>query len=96
MLEVLSENRDLKDYIKEAEAMLTQVDVEKLPSYELGLEQGLERGMEQGMEQGMERGAYRERLRLAKSLLDLLPEEVIAEKSGLSLEAIRALRPAKD
>ena len=48
MLEVLSDNRDLKQHIKEAEAMLTQVDVERLPSYELGMERGIERGMEQG------------------------------------------------
>ena len=48
MLEVLSDNRNLKTYIKEAEAMLTHVDVERLPSYELGMERGMERGMEKG------------------------------------------------
>jgi len=48
MLEILSDNRDLKPYIKEAEIMLTQVDVTRLPSYELGMEKGMEKGMEQG------------------------------------------------
>jgi hypothetical protein len=33
-------HRDLKQHIKEAEAMLTHVDVERLPSYELGMEKG--------------------------------------------------------
>ena len=84
MLEVLSENRDLRDYIKEAEVMLTQVDVEKLPSYELG------------MEKGMEKGAHLERRRLAKSLLDLLPDHVVADKTGLPLEDIRGLRSSED
>lgn len=64
MIEVLSENRDLKTQIKEAEAMLTQIDVKRLPSYELGLEKGwkdgmevgLERGLAYGMDKGMEKG----------------------------------------
>ncbi len=38
MLEILSENRELQATIKEAEKMLTQVDIEKLPSYQLGVE----------------------------------------------------------
>ena len=77
MLKILAENRNLKEYIKEAENMLTRVDVTKLPSYELG--------MEAGYEGGMERGVYLEKRRMAKSLLDLLPDEVIAEKTGLPI-----------
>ncbi len=87
MLEILSENRDLKENIKEAEKMLTQVDVEKLPSYELGMERGLERGLERG--KLAERATVR---RLARGLLGLLPDEVIAEKTGLSLSELSALR----
>jgi len=41
----LSDNRDLKRQIQEAEAMLTQIDVTRLPSYELGLEKGLKDGL---------------------------------------------------
>jgi hypothetical protein len=93
MIEILSENRALKRYLKEAEQMLTQVDVTKLPSYELGMEKGMERGMEKGMERGMERGMEKgmeqTTERLARSLLGLLPDEVIAEKTGLSLEVLR-------
>ncbi|MEE9395373.1 MAG: hypothetical protein V3V31_00025 [Methylococcales bacterium] len=44
MFEVLSENRELRQEIKEAEKMITQVEVEKLPSYELGMEKGMEKG----------------------------------------------------
>ena len=39
MLEILSENRELQETIKEVEKMLTQVDIKKLPSYQLGVEQ---------------------------------------------------------
>jgi hypothetical protein len=46
MIEILSENRNLKPYIREAERMLTQVDRTRLPSCDLGMEQGLKDGFE--------------------------------------------------
>ncbi len=58
---------------------------------ERGLEQGLERGLERGLEQGLEQGhdlAIRE---MAFSLLGVLDEKTIAEKTGLSLDEIRRL-----
>ena len=103
MLEVLSENRNLQPQIKEAEKMLTKVNVENLPSFQIGLEAGLERGIEQGIERGIERGietgikrgmeqgALRERLRLARQLIGLLDEQTIADKTGLGLEEVRQL-----
>jgi hypothetical protein len=84
MIEVLSENRDLQPYIREAENMLTQVDVTRLPSYELG--------MEKGMEKGMERGAKAARLAVARNLLTVLSDSQIAESTGLSVEEIARLR----
>ena len=108
MIEVLSENRDLKSYVKEAESMLTQVNIEQLPSYELGMEKGMETGMEKGMEKGMERGVeqgvekgmtvgfHKAQLRLARNLLDLLSDEVIAERMGLPLETVVRLRNGED
>jgi len=92
MLEILSENRDLKPYIKEAEAMLTQVDIKKLPSYELGMEKGMEEGMEKGMERGMEKGSFQARCAIARSLFGVLPDEVIADKTGLTLADLRRLQ----
>lgn len=60
MLETLSENRDLKNQIKEAENMITQFSIEKMPSYELGMEKGiitgLEKGIVEGWKKGMEKG----------------------------------------
>lgn len=75
ILEILSDNRDLKAQIKEAEQMLTRIDVERLPSYEIGLERGLERGIERGLERGMERGeAYLLRRLLQRKFGDLPPD----------------------
>ena len=36
--------------------MLTQIDIKKMPSYQLGLEEGIEEGIEKGREQGIEKG----------------------------------------
>nr|VFK47264.1 MAG: Predicted transposase YdaD [Candidatus Kentron sp. TC]VFK49030.1 MAG: Predicted transposase YdaD [Candidatus Kentron sp. TC]VFK63526.1 MAG: Predicted transposase YdaD [Candidatus Kentron sp. TC] len=52
MLHILSLNRDLDQQIKEAEKMLTKIDIERIPSYQLGMERGMEKGMERGMERG--------------------------------------------
>jgi len=37
MLEILSENRDLKAQVEEAERMLTEIDVERMPSFVIRL-----------------------------------------------------------
>lgn len=42
----------------------------------------------QGIEQGMEQG----KISVARNLLDILPDEVIAERAGLDIEVVQALR----
>lgn len=86
MLETLSENRQLQHTIDEAKQMLTQIDIEKLPSYRWGVEKGMEKGMEEGVLQ--------EKRRLAQQLLDVLDDHTIAVKTGLPLEEISSLRHA--
>ncbi|MFU8788976.1 MAG: hypothetical protein ACNA7G_08100, partial [Methylobacter sp.] len=56
------------------------------------MEKGLELGMEKGMEKGMERGKEEEKRIIARSLLDVLDDAVIAERTGLTLEVVRQLR----
>jgi predicted transposase YdaD len=48
-LETLSDNRNLKEKLKEAEEMLRTVRMEQLPSYEIGFEKGELRGEGTGM-----------------------------------------------
>ena len=75
MLEILADNRHLALNLQEAYAML-QINLERLPSYQ----KGLEKGMEQGMEQGMEEGEHRKALAVAEALLaiNFSPEQVAA------------------
>jgi predicted transposase YdaD len=84
MIEVLSENRDLQPFIREAENMLTQVDVTRLPSYELG--------MKKGREEGLEDGARSARVAVARNLLPVLSDAQIADSTGLSEDEIARLR----
>ncbi len=96
MLEILSENRELQETIKEVEKMLTQVDRRKMPSYQLGmedgLEEGIEKGIEKGREEGREEGLEQGMLRVARNLLDKLPDNEIVETTGLTLQEIQKLR----
>jgi len=72
MLEILSENRNLKAQVQEAERMLTQVDMKRLPSFDLGYEAG-----EAQEKQAMVRQLLK-RLDVAQvaNLLDLSVDEV--------------------
>jgi predicted transposase/invertase (TIGR01784 family) len=62
-----------------------------LSSYGDGFNQGIKQGIEQGIEQGIDRGRLAEKIAIARSLLGIIDIEVIAEKTGLSREAIQQL-----
>lgn len=83
-LEVLSENRDLKESIKEAEQMLNDIDVTRLPSYELG--------MEKGEAIGEVRGDQKRQLLIAKNMLGKLSDKDILEFTGLSIKTLNKLK----
>lgn len=51
MLEILSTNRDLDQIILEEEHMLSQVELTRLPSYNVGMQQGMQQGIQHGMQQ---------------------------------------------
>lgn len=58
-------------------------------------EQGWKERFEtQGMEKGMEKGRELSKIEIAKSLLDLLTDQVIATRVGLPLDKVKALREA--
>ncbi|MGL5049370.1 MAG: Rpn family recombination-promoting nuclease/putative transposase [Fusobacteriaceae bacterium] len=50
------------------------------------------KGLEQGLEQGKAEGEKLAKLSIAKSLFGIIPNELIAEKIGLSLEEINELK----
>lgn len=53
---------------------------------------GLQEGLEQGLQEGLEKGKLAEKLGIARNLLDVLDDETIALKTGLTPGQVRALR----
>ena len=61
---------------------------DKISELDAAEKKGLERGIEEGLAKGMEEG----KKEVAINLLDVLDNETISLKTGLSIEIIRALR----
>ena len=55
-------------------------------------EKGREAGLIEGLQQGLEQGKLKERINIAKNLLDVLDNETISLKTGLTIEEIQSLR----
>ena len=60
----------------------------KREGMEEGIKEGIEKGIQKGIQKGMEKGI----IEMVKNLLDILDDETIAKKSGLSEEMVRELR----
>ena len=54
--------------------------------------EGREEGRKEGREEGLKEGREEIKIEIAKGLLDVLEDEVIANKVGLSIEKIKSLR----
>ncbi len=50
------------------------------------------KGLQKGIEKGKKEGAKQEKILIAKNLLDVLDDEIISNKTGLSLKEIKELR----
>jgi len=95
MLEILSENRNLKGQVEEAEHMLTEIDVERLPSFSIGFERGekkgLEEGLARGVEEGLEKGMERGKAQVVHRLLSRLGVAEVSDLLGLAPEDVERI-----
>ena len=55
-------------------------------------ERELQKGIKIGIEQGIEQGKEEEKVEIAQNLLDVLDDETIALKTGLTIEEVRRIR----
>ena len=94
MLEILSENRDLQAQVKEAEKMLTQVDVKRLPSYAIGFEHG----EAAGEARGEARGEAQTQREIVLRLLQRFDAAEVADLLGMAADEVQrvAAPPADD
>ena len=96
ILEILASNRNLNVDIQEEVKML-QIEIEQLPTYQIGKEQGIEKGIEKGLEQGIERGGYRRSVTVAKRLFALdMSNAEIAAITELPVDVVEQLRREAD
>lgn len=58
-----------------------------------GIQKGLEKGREEGKEEG--EGERNKAIEIAKNLLDILDDETISLKTGLTIKQIKVLRKEK-
>ena len=59
-------------------------------------ERGFEEGFKQGFEEGLKQARKQQAIEIAKNLLDVLDDETISLKTGLSIEEIKKLRKDYD
>ncbi|HIE00964.1 MAG TPA: Rpn family recombination-promoting nuclease/putative transposase [Thiotrichaceae bacterium] len=71
---------------------LADVESQISSAWDKGWLEGREEGIEKGIEKGIEAGIEKEKLNLARSLLDILDVETIALKTGLSKKEIEQLK----
>ena len=76
----------LRETIKKTEKMLTDFNVKRLPSYELGWEQGIQERKEQ---------EQRNRLTIASELIGELSDQRIAQLFDLPLTIVQTLHTEK-
>ena len=67
------------------------VEVKNNPKVEVEFMTLLERDREK-IEEGRKEGKLEEKLEIARNLLDVLDDETIAKKTGLSIEEVKKLR----
>jgi len=60
-----------------------------------GREQGIKKGIEEGIKKGIEKGKYNNKIEIARNLLDILDDKIIASKTDLSIDIISQLRIKK-
>lgn len=91
MMEVLSDNRNLTATLKEVEAMLRDITLERLPSYEIGLEKGITVGIQKGIAEGLQEGELKGKLASAAIMITEygVSAETVAQKLGIPLDRLK-------
>ncbi len=95
------DNQAVEDY-KEAQMKKKETQMKKkleemqkkvVIAEEKGREEGIEKGREEGIEKGIEKGMYKEKILIAKNLLNQgLEVNIITKTTGLSVEEVEKLR----
>ena len=83
LLRLSGNDKERERYEKRFESLLEQNSL---------LANAERKGLQKGIEKGKKEGAKQEKILIAKNLLDVLDDETISNKTGLSLKEIKELR----
>ena len=78
--------------LKETIDRVEQIETALNKGRQEGIKQGIKEGKEQGIKEGIKEGSQKKAIEIAKNLLDVLDNETISLKTGLSLDEIEKLR----
>ena len=99
--EKMKENENLKEAVKKLDNLSEDERMQRIADLrqkaimdekaiyekglEVGIEKGIQRGMEKGLEKGIMEGSQKEKIEIAKKMLELkIDKETIAEATGLT------------
>ena len=103
--EKMKENENLKEAVKKLDNLSEDEKMQRIADLrqkaimdekaiyekglEVGIEKGIQRGMEKGIEKGIMEGSQKEKIEIAKKMLELkIDKETIAEATGLTEQEI--------
>ena len=106
--EKMKENENLKEAVKKLDNLSEDERMQRIADLrqkaimdekaiyekglEIGLEKGIQRGMEKGIEKGIMEGSQKEKIEIAKKMLELkIDKEIIAEATGLTEQEIEKI-----
>ena len=106
--EKMKENENLKEAVKKLDNLSEDEKMQRIADLrqkaimdekaiyekglEIGIEKGIQRGMEKGIEKGIMEGSQKEKIEIAKKMLELkIDKETIAEATGLTEQEIEKI-----
>ena len=104
----MKENENLKEAVKKLDNLSEDEKMQRIADLrqkaimdekaiyekglEVGIEKGIQRGMEKGIEKGIMEGSQKEKIEIAKKMLELkIDKETIAEATGLTEQEIEKI-----
>jgi predicted transposase/invertase (TIGR01784 family) len=104
----MKENENLKEAVKKLDNLSEDEKMQRIADLrqkaimdekaiyekglEIGIEKGIQRGMEKGIEKGIMEGSQKEKIEIAKKMLELkIDKETIAEATGLTEQEIEKI-----
>lgn len=106
--EKMKENENLKEAVKKLDNLSEDEKMQRIADLrqkaimdekaiyekglEIGIEKGIQRGMEKGIEKGIMEGSQKEKIEIAKKMLELkIDKETIAKATGLTEQEIEKI-----